>query len=76
MWPGTLSIASNIIGGSTALFAMYAVFGDIGATIGPSIVGFISGAFNDNLKKGLACIVVFPIMLLIGMLFGGRKKRK
>ncbi|MBQ3219595.1 MAG: MFS transporter [Clostridia bacterium] len=76
MWPGTLSIAANVIGGSTALFAMYAVFGDIGATIGPTIVGFVSGAFNDNLKIGLACIIVFPALLLIGMLLSKKKKSK
>lgn len=76
MWPGTLSIAADVIGGSTALFAMYAVFGDIGATIGPTIVGFVSGAFNDDLKKGLACIIIFPVIIIIGMMFTLKKKDK
>jgi fucose permease len=76
MWPGTLSIAADVIGGSTALFAMYAVFGDIGATIGPTIVGFVSGAFNDDLKKGLACIIIFPVIIIIGMMLTFRKKDK
>ena len=76
LWPGTLSIAASAIGGSTALFAMYAVFGDVGSTIGPTIVGFVSGAFGDNLKVGLACITVFPIILLVGMVLNKKTKLK
>ncbi len=76
LWPGTLSLASSTIGASTALFALYAVFGDLGATLGPTIVGVVSGAFNDDLKKGLACIIVFPIIIIIGLLLSKIKKNK
>lgn len=77
MWPGTISIASKKIPrGGTALFALLAVFGDVGATIGPATVGFVSGAFNDNLKKGLFAIIIFPIILIIGVLLSFRKGAK
>ena len=76
LWPGTLSIATKTIGASTALFALYAVFGDLGATVGPTIVGMVSGAFNDDLRKGLACIIIFPVIIIIGMLLSKKKKKK
>ena len=76
LWPGTLSLASGTIGASTTLFALYAVFGDLGATLGPTIVGMVSSAFNDDLKKGLACIIVFPIIIIIGLLLVKRKNKK
>ncbi len=76
LWPGTLSIATKTIGASTALFALYAVFGDLGATIGPTIVGMVSGTFNDDLRKGLACIIVFPIIIIIGMAISKKKQGK
>jgi MFS family permease len=77
MWPGTISIASKKIPrGGTALFALLAVFGDVGATIGPATVGFVSGAFNDDLKKGLACIIIFPVIMIIGNVILAKKKAK
>lgn len=66
-WPGTYSYtAEKCSGGGTALFAILALAGDAGCTMGPSMVGFMSGAFGDNLKLGLLCAIVFPILLIIG----------
>lgn len=76
MWPGTLSLAASTIGSSTALFALCAVFGDVGSTIGPTLVGLVSGAFNDDLRKGLLCIAIFPILIIIGLLTLKSKKAK
>lgn len=76
MWPGTISMASKKLVGSTALFALLAVFGDVGASIGPSIVGFVSGAFDNDIKKGLASVIIFPVIMLIGVLISSRKKVK
>ena len=39
--------------GGAALFSLMACCGDIGCTIGPAFVGFVSKAYNDNLKIGL-----------------------
>ncbi len=74
MWPGTLSIASKTLGGTTALFALLAVFGDIGCTVGPTIVGMVSAQFNDDLKKGLLCIVIFPVIMILGNIIMAKKK--
>lgn len=50
MWPGTLSLCSqNCKEASPAMFAFLAVGGDIGCTLGPSIVGYVS-AFTEKLK--------------------------
>ena len=69
MWPGAFSIASKEIpNASTAMFAAFALAGDLGCTAGPSIVGFVSGA-NDNIAKGLLCSVVFPAAMIVCLIF-------
>jgi len=69
MWPGTFSIASSTIkGGQTAMFAYLALAGDLGCMGGPTIVGLISGHFNDNLKIGILLAVIFPALLITGIL--------
>ena len=68
-WPGTLSFAAKRCpGGGTAMFGMLAFSGDLGCTIGPTAVGYISGIFSDNIKTGLLFGTVFPIILLIALL--------
>lgn len=53
MWPGTISIASKKIPlGGTAMFALLAMAGDLGGSVGPGIVGFVTQNANDNLKVG------------------------
>ena len=46
------------------MFALLALGGDIGCGFGPTLTGFISGAFGDNLKIGIAAAVVFPILII------------
>lgn len=68
MWPGTFSLASEKCPkGGTALFALLALAGDTGCSLGPTAVGFISAAFDDNLKAGLLFAIVFPVLLLAGL---------
>ena len=68
MWPGTLSIAAKRCPlGGTAMFALLALGGDVGCTTGPTLVGFVSGLFGDDLKTGIAAAVVFPILILLGI---------
>lgn len=75
-WPGTFSKAAAALPtGGTAMFAMLALAGDLGCSSGPSLVGFLSGCFGDDLKKGIACALVFPILLLLG-LWSLRRERK
>lgn len=69
MWPGTFSKASaSIPGGGTALFALMALAGDLGCSGGPTLVGMVSSAFGEDLKKGILAAVCFPLLLLSGIL--------
>ncbi|MGN0377614.1 MAG: MFS transporter [Suilimivivens sp.] len=66
LWPGTFSIsASRLKTGGTAMFALLALAGDVGCSLGPTTVGVASGLFQDNLRMGILIAVVFPVLLLI-----------
>ena len=68
MWPGSFSKATaSIARGGTAMFALLALAGDVGCSGGPTVVGMVSGALNDNLKMGILAGVIFPILLLMGI---------
>lgn len=70
MWPGTFSKASAALPkGGTALFALLALGGDLGCAGGPTLVGMISGALGDNLKMGILAGTIFPVLLLVGIVF-------
>lgn len=65
-WPGTLDCASkNILQGGTAMFALLALGGDLGCTLGPSIVGYVSDRSQLGLKGGIAASTVFVIIFVI-----------
>ncbi len=69
MWPGTISISSQKCPkGGTAMFAFLALAGDLGAAIGPGMVGGIADAVGGNLKTGLLFAVVFPVVLIFGLI--------
>ena len=73
LWPGTFSIGSRTIPrGGTAMFALFALAGDLGCSGGPTLVGFVSGIFNENLQAGILAAIVFPV-LLIGGLYSYKK---
>lgn len=68
MWPGTFSKASAALPkGGTALFALLALGGDVGCSGGPTLVGMVSGALDDNLKMGVLAGIIFPTLLFIGI---------
>lgn len=69
MWPGTFSKASAVLPkGGTAMFALLALGGDVGCASGPTLVGFTAGMLDDNLKLGILTGIVFPMLLLMGVL--------
>lgn len=75
MWPGTFSLATEKCPkGGTAMFALLALAGDCGCGLGPAVVGFVSGALDDNLKLGIVSAVIFPLILFAGLM-ATRKKR-
>ena len=64
MWPGTFSLgAERISDGGTAMFALLALFGDLGCATGPAAVGVLASQFGDNLSKGLVFGSFFPLLL-------------
>ncbi len=76
MWPGTFSsAAASLRRGGTAMFALLALAGDIGCMSGPTIAGFVSGRFGDDLRTGLLAGTVFPAVMLAAALLHGRKRR-
>ena len=69
MWPGTFSKASATLPrGGTAMFALLALGGDVGCSGGPTLVGMVSSALGDDLKMGILAGVIFPVLLLSGIL--------
>lgn len=69
MWPGTFSKASAALPrGGTAMFALLALGGDLGCSGGPTLVGMVSSALGDNLKMGILAGIIFPVLLLTGVL--------
>ena len=56
------------------MFALLALGGDIGCSGGPTLVGFVSGAFGDDLRRGILAGMIFPAALLICLAGMNRKK--
>ncbi len=71
LWPATLSLAGESkLNGGTLMFALLALAGDIGCTVGPSVAGEISAATNINV--GILSGVVFPVVALILLIVYGK----
>lgn len=77
MWPGSFSKAAAALPkGGTAMFALLALGGDLGCSGGPTVVGAVSSAMGENLKMGILAAIVFPALLLTGILVCGRMKKE
>lgn len=76
LWPGTYSLASKYLSVNTASFAFMALAGDVGCTFGPTLVGFVSGFFNDNLKIGILAAGIFPLCIIFIMAWLLNRKEK
>lgn len=77
MWPGSFSKASAALPkGGTAMFALLALGGDVGCSGGPTVVGMVSSLLDDNLKMGILAGIVFPVLLLLGIVLCGKIKRQ
>lgn len=83
MWPGTFSLAArDYAAGGTAMFALLALAGDVGCSVGPGVVGVVSGWFealrmeSEALKIGIGAAIGFPILMLLGVLFLGKAEKK
>ena len=66
MWPGTLCMANEKIrGGGVKMFALLALAGDIGCTLGPVAVGWIADAAGNDLKTAFLCSIIFPALMIV-----------
>ena len=75
MWPGSFSKASAALPrGGTAMFALLALGGDVGCSGGPTVVGFVSSMFDDDLKRGILAGIIFPVLLLTGIILCRKMK--
>ncbi len=73
MWPGSISISSKTIPtGGTAMFALLALAGDIGGTLGPAVVGNVSQLSGNNLQAGIVGGIGFPLILIICVVIARR----
>ena len=68
MWPGTFNLsAKHCVKGGTAMFAFLALAGDMGCSVGPSIVSSVATALGGELKSGLLAASDFPLILALGV---------
>lgn len=77
MWPGTISISSGAFPlGGTAMFALLAMAGDLGGSIGPAIVGRVAQVCDGNIQRGMTVGLVFPVIMLVGLFAFGKLNKK
>ena len=57
------------------MFALLALAGDMGCSGGPTLAGLVAGAFQNNLRIGILSAIIFPILMLLGMLLLKRADR-
>ena len=70
MWPGSFSRASRVLPrGGTAMFALLALGGDLGCSLGPTVVGTVSDLAKGNLHIGFLAAVVFPALMILCLIF-------
>lgn len=73
MWPGTISISSRTFpAGGTAMFALLAMAGDLGGSIGPWIVGQVTQRAGDNIRAGMKLGLIFPLVLVAALILISR----
>ncbi len=79
LWPGTLCLATGRIPhGGIKMFALLALAGDMGCTLGPTAVGWIAEGFGNNLKVSFIFSTAFPLLIIIfiGILALRERKNK
>jgi len=75
MWPGSISVGSKKLPlGGTAMFALLAMAGDLGGSIGPGIVGYVTQRSGDNLQRGMLVGCIFPVVLVLCICILRKKK--
>lgn len=47
------------------MFALLAMAGDLGGSIGPAIVGKVTQYAGDNIRTGMRVGLIFPVVLIL-----------
>ncbi len=77
LWPGTFSLASARFPlGGAAMFGVLAVFGDLGAAVGPWTTGAVADATGGGLSTGLLAGIAFPVLVVVVSLTYGAMTHK
>ncbi len=92
MWPGVVALAAKYCPkGGTAMYSMLALFGDIGCSLGPTMVGLVAGVSDGvtnmaiftsgnadeiALKIGILSTIVFPIAMVVTTAFLSKLRKK
>ena len=77
MWPGTISISSKAFPtGGTAMFALLAMAGDLGGSIGPAIVGRTADLYAGSINIGMRVGLLFPVTLCVMLIIFNILSRK
>ena len=77
MWPGTISVSSGKFPtGGTAMFALLAMAGDLGGSIGPAIVGRITQHAGDDIRAGMGVGLIFPVVLILMLVIMSKNEKK
>lgn len=76
LWPGALSLAAaRLENGSTLLFSLCALFGDLGCSLGPTAVGLIASLTGGSIARGLLLAAAFPLLFALLLLAVGKEKK-
>lgn len=77
LWPGLLSLAAaRFPNGGTPLFSICALFGDLGCSVGPTIVGLVAAtAAGVDFTNALLLASLFPLLLFVILLAIGEGKK-
>ena len=69
-WPGTLSVAAKALPmGGASMFALLALFGDVGCSVGPQLTAFVSESFGGDMRVGFVAALIFPVFIGISCVF-------
>ncbi len=58
------------------MFALLALAGDLGCSAGPTLVGLISDAHNENIKLGILVAILFPVGFILTWKLLTKMKKK
>lgn len=77
MWPGTICMASERIrDGGVKMFALLALAGDAGCTLGPTAAGWIAEAAGNDLKVSFLVSIIFPALIMLFLVLLALKSKR